>query len=209
MTLGLVVATLAAHAGDTRYESTLLSQSGGGVAQAGEWSVAAKAGYPGSVLRGQVGFAGGWTGLVSYETLLFTRHTVELGVGRRWLSGRVGVVGGELSLGLQGQTGLTPFLAPDVTMSVKLAGAGRVVPYLELATRLALHGQTTEISRVDGSVDRSWVGEVWCMPIASAGVGVAITPRVGLELGLDYRWETRATVSIPGAHIGVVWGVVP
>ncbi len=198
-----LLTTLALAGVPAEAESSSLGLLGGGSPK-GEVAIGLRGGYPSLGVQAQLGFAGGWTGISYFDTQLFRRTWVGMGVGKRWLEGRVGVLSGEALLGVEQQSGIFPSFGPSGLIRLKMAHPGRVLlPYLELSTRVTLLGTTTVTEKLDGTSERTWVADARCVPSATLGLGWAIRPWIGMEFGLDWMYDTRATVSIPGAHLGL------
>lgn len=170
----------------------------------GHVNLGASGGTPWSTAAVHVGLAGGWTPLVEVQSAKFKRHQPALGVGKRWVDRRWRLTGEALAgWTLQGEP--LPFRGPAAELRVKGGRAvGRVLPYLHLGVR----GSRTVDRVVDTEGETLRQSARWETTLTGAlGMGVLLSDRVGLDLGLDLPWVDVPKPSIPGAHLGVQVGL--
>lgn len=187
-------------------ESAPFDLAGGG-GRPGDWAVELSGGWPWTRARAQLSLVHGLTPIVEFETALGRRFRPALGLGLRWVDLPHVRLSGEVLLAwLFVPVAELPKRGPQGELRVRLAfPVRRVAPYLTLGTRHAVFTDRTSIERATGTeVTRSyrhnWTG--W----ASVGLVVAITDRVGIELGVDYPWVDYPTIPIPGFHGGIMFG---
>ncbi|HPH25423.1 MAG TPA: hypothetical protein PLA87_01145, partial [Pseudomonadota bacterium] len=57
------------------------------------------------------------------------------------------------------------------------------------------------------STQITWTARHEWTPWGTLGVGIALTPRLGLDVGVDYGWvDAPQSVAIPGFHLGLYFG---
>jgi len=191
----------------TRYlESAPFDVVGGG-SRKGDWAVELSGGTPWQRVRTQLGIGKGLTTLIEMDTVLGRRFRPAAGVGLRWIDRPHVRMSGELLLGWDWQ--LTPDRqrrGPNGELRMRLAfPVGRVAPYLVLATRHTLLMDRTTLETAAGP-EVSWDARQAWIAWGSLGLVVAINEHVGLDFGIDFPWVDPPTPSIPGLHVGVLFG---
>jgi hypothetical protein len=179
----------------------------GGGSPEGAWAIGASGGYPWSSLRGQLGMRGGLTPLVSLETALFRRWEPTLGVSGRILDRPRGRLSAEVQIGWTIVTGEVPKNGPRALARLRLMGIlGRVAPWLSVATGHTVYVDETIRVTATGEESELSARHEWA-PVIEAGVAVAITKHVGLELGFDWHFVGAPDrFALPGLHLGVQVG---
>lgn len=163
-------------------------------------------GFPAQSLSGRAGLAGGWTAILEGSTTLGVDSWGMVGVGRRWLDRPALRLGGEALLGGHLRTGELAMKGPALSLRVRAArGQGRLVPYALLETRHTLLLNRTVLSSAEGESSSLDLARAWS-PLAVLGCAVALTPGLGLDLGLDLPWLDPPVFSIPGFHLGLEFG---
>lgn len=183
---------------------------GAGARQRGEWAAGVQVGWPWFGLRGQLGVARRLALLLEVETALARRWRPAAGVSLRWVDRKHFKLGGELLIGwlVQGE----PLLrrGPSAELRIRLAvPVGRVAPYLSLGTQHAVLPDRTRIIGADGT-DTRWSARHEWTPKASLGLAIVCTQHLALDLGIDLAWvDAPRTISLPGFHLGVLFGGGP
>lgn len=193
---------LALAAGDS---SATVNALGGSCPQ-GAWTAQVSAGFPYQGLRAQVGLAKGWSPTLAVDTVLGRDSWFQAGVAKRWVD-RPGVVfSAEALLGAQLRVGELSRKGPSAEFTLNVArGQGRWVPYAQLSSRHTLSFERTLIRTEEEQTSSVATSHHWS-PLASVGVGFAIAPGVGLDLGLDQYWLEPPGLTLPGAHLALHFG---
>ncbi len=176
----------------------------------GRWTATASGGFPWITLRGQYAPAGRLAVVAEVQTALLRRWTPSAGLALRVVDASHFRMGVELLAGWLVQTGATARRGPTVDLRVRLAfPVGRVVPFVTLASRHTALFDRTETQRASGT-STGWSARHEWTPWPGLGVAVAITRRVGVELGVEWPFvDAPDTVSIPGAHLALHLGGGP
>lgn len=171
----------------------------------GAWDVGAAVGFPWTRMRAQWGRSGGWTPLVEVDTALFSRWRPAVGVSLPWADG-AWRVSGEVTAGWLEQTGTLSQRGPSASLGLRTGRAlGRVLPYLHLGTEHTLLVDRLVVDTAEGDRTQDTVRHAWTLT-GAVGVGIAISSRWGLDLGLDLPWVEPPRPSLPGLHLGVQLG---
>ncbi len=178
----------------------------GGGLQPGAWAGAVSVGFPTFTLAGSRGLEQGWTALLEGSSALGVDSWGMIGVGRRWLDRPALRVSGEALLGGHLRSGELAMVGPALDLRVRVArGQGSLVPYAVLETRHTLLIDRTVVDAAEGE-DSQWALAHHWSPVGVLGLGVALSPRVGLDLGLDLPWLDPPGFNIPGIHLGLQVG---
>jgi len=195
----------------TRFsESAPFDLVSSGARRRGAWAAAVQLGYPWFGLRAQLGLLPRLAILADLETALAQRWRPAIGIGLRWVDRPHFRLGGELLLGWLFQGEPLDRRGPNAEARIRLAvPVGRVAPYLTLGTQHTILPDRTRIIRESGTTTDWSARHEWTLK-ASLGLVVAITQRVGLDLGIDLAWVGAPnSVGIPGLHLGVLFGGGP
>ena len=171
----------------------------------GQWDASVSAGFPWFTARGQVGLKGGWTPIVEVQSALWTRWQPSAGVGLRWVDQRWRV-SGEVLGGWLVQTGTLARRGPSGELRLKAGrAAGLWQPYLHAGSKHTLLMTRIRTDTADGDEVRWRAGHEWTLT-GGVGTGIAVGRTWGLDVGMDLPWVGVPTLSIPGLHLGVVFG---
>ena len=185
----------------------LLADVVAGGAGAGGWGVTVQGGYAWSALRGYYGVGHRLALLADVETALAVRWRPALGLSAKWVDTARVRISGDVLLGWLFQSGSLPKRGPSGELRIRAAVLlGRVAPYLVLATKHSILPDRTVLQKAD-STQITWTARHEWMPWGTLGVGIALTPRLGLDVGVDYGWvDAPQSVAIPGFHLGLYFG---
>ncbi len=171
----------------------------------GSWDAGVAVGFPWTRMRLQRGLSGGWTPFVETDTALFTRWRPAVGVSLPWVDG-TWRVSGEVTAGWLEQTGTLSQRGPSASLGLRTGRAlGRVLPYLHLGTEHTLLVDRVVIDTASGEVVEDTAGHAWTLT-GAFGVGIALSERWGLDLGIDLPWVEPPRPSLPGLHLGLQVG---
>lgn len=192
-----------------RFAEAAVFDAVGGGSHRRAWAGQVYGGYPWLGARGQVGV--GPRGLavgLDLEMARLRRFRPAAVLALRWIDRERLRLTGELLLGYLVQTGELARRGPNAELRIRLAfPTGRVAPYVMIGTSHALLADRTTVITASGETRDLSFRHEW-MPRATVGLAVAITREVGLEVGVDLAWydAPRRTPSIPGFHLGLVFG---
>jgi hypothetical protein len=192
-----------------RFAEAAVFDAVGGGSRRGAWAGQVYGGYPWLGARGQVGV--GPRGLavgLDLEMARLRRFRPAAVLALRWIDRERLRLTGELLLGYLVQTGELARRGPNAELRIRLAfPTGRVAPYVMIGTSHTLLADRTTVITASGETRDLSFRHEW-MPRATVGLAVAITREVGLEVGVDLAWydAPRRTPSIPGFHLGLVFG---
>lgn len=182
----------------------------GGGSPEGAWAIGLTGGYPWSSLRLQMGMRGGLTPLLALETALFQRWEPGLGFSGRILDRPRGRLSAEVVVGWTVETGEVPQNGPRVQGRLRLLGIlGRVGPWMSVSTGHSFYLDETVRISASGEETSIAARHQWS-PTVEAGVAIAITKHVGVELGFDWHFVgAPERFALPGLHLGVQVGAGP
>lgn len=203
--LSLLALAGVALASDPAWSASPTSAVLTGASAPGQWDAGVALGYPWTRVRVQRGLEGGWTPFVEADTALFTRWRPAVGVSLPWIDRRWRL-SGEATLAWLEQTGTLAERGPSGSLAVRLGRArGRVVPYLHAGTEHALLVDRVRVDTADGVVVEDTTRHAWTLT-GAMGLGVALGPSWGLDVGLDLPWVDVPKPSIPGVHLALQLG---
>ncbi len=182
----------------------------GGGSPEGAWAIELRGGYPWSSFRGQLGMRGGLTPLVDLQTALFKRWEPSLGFSGRIVDRPRGRLSGELLIGWTIETGEVPKNGPHAVARVRVMGIlGRVAPWFAVATGHTVYvDETIRIS--ENATETTLSARHEWAPVVEAGIAIAITKHVGIDLGFDWHFVGAPDrFALPGLHLGVQVGAGP
>ncbi|MBK8181002.1 MAG: hypothetical protein IPK67_19365 [Planctomycetes bacterium] len=169
----------------------------GGGLQPGTWAGVVSAGFPTFTFGGRLGLERGWTAMLGGIFGPGRGLLGMIGVGRRWLDRPALRVSGELLLGGHLRSGELAMVGPAVDLRVRVArGQGSLVPYAVLETRHTLLIDRTVVDAAEGE-DSEWALAHRWSPVGVLGLGVALSPRLGLDLGWTCPGWTRQASTSP------------
>lgn len=206
-------ATLAMSQGAVAAEPTELplihgiANAVGGAPARGEYVLSLQGGWPFSTARAQIGFTKRLALLAEVESVLFLRNRPMFGVGMRWVDKPHFRMTGDALLGWLFQNAEEIRRGPNAELRIRMAiPLQRFVPYMLLGTRHAFLPDLTTVERASGT-DSFWTVRHEWTPWATLGLGFALTPKWGIDLGINYGWvDAPNTIALPGIHAGIHYG---
>lgn len=190
-----------AHAEHTHSTVAVLTAA----SDTGVWDIGLSTGFPWTRARLQRGATGGWTPFVEFDTARWVRSRPAVGISLPWIDRRWRL-SGELTAGFLRQTGDLSLQGPSASAALRTGRTeGRVLPYFHagieptvLVDRVIVDTQSGEEITYDSEVTWTLTGAL--------GVGIPLSERLGMDVGLDIPWVDVPKVSLPGLHIGLQLG---
>jgi len=201
--------TVRAAEGASLPEHPAFDMHGGG-SKPGSWAGGMQAGFPWQAVHLQYGLEDGWTPFVEVSSALLQRNEPSIGLALRWVDRPRVRVTGEVLLGWQVQTGVLAHSGPSMALRVRAAAwvGRRIMPYTAWTTRHTLLIDRTALETASGTETSLTAGPRWDA-LGVVGVAFVLSPRVGLELGVEYPRTDGSTVTLPGVHLGLQFGGRP
>jgi len=169
-----------------------------------QWTLLIQGGFPWQSLRGQWGASAQVAVTAEVQSALGRRWVPAVGVSTTLLRTPTWRMSAEVLGGALLQGGVLRRRAAHLEGRFRVAVTGAVVPYLLLRSAHGVQAHRDIIRSAEGERRTLTWQHLWS-PGFTLGLGVPLTPAIGLDVGVDIN-QIEGAFSIPGAHVGLHLG---